>query len=88
MKIIASWNYWKGTGHYPEGTKRRNDPSFEALTGEGAVFTGHRAGIYTAAKLLLVPIESEAFVLSQHNNLGWQRSRKRTCRKCRVSEAT
>lgn len=33
LKNVASWGYWKGTGQYAMGTKRQNQPYFEALTG-------------------------------------------------------
>ena len=33
LKNVASWGYWKGHGQYAEGTKRQNEPLFEALTG-------------------------------------------------------
>ena len=33
LKNVASWGYWKATGQYAEGTKRQNQPFFEALTG-------------------------------------------------------
>ena len=33
LKNVASWGYWKATGQYAEGTKRQNEPFFEALTG-------------------------------------------------------
>ncbi|KIN07016.1 hypothetical protein OIDMADRAFT_36690 [Oidiodendron maius Zn] len=32
LKNVASWGYWKGTGQYAMGTKRQNQPYFEALT--------------------------------------------------------
>ena len=33
LKNVASWGYWKSTGQYGEGTRRENQPFFEALTG-------------------------------------------------------
>ena len=33
LKNVASWAYWKGAGQYAAGTKRENQPYFEALTG-------------------------------------------------------
>jgi flavine halogenase len=33
LKNVASWGYWKGAGKYAVGTKRENQPFFEALTG-------------------------------------------------------
>jgi hypothetical protein len=33
LKNVASWAYWKGAGQYSIGTKRQNQPYFEALTG-------------------------------------------------------
>ena len=33
LKNVASWGYWKGTNQYAMGTKRQNQPYFEALTG-------------------------------------------------------
>ncbi|KAH8588733.1 hypothetical protein B0O99DRAFT_524430 [Bisporella sp. PMI_857] len=32
LKNVASWGYWKGAGKYAVGTKRENQPYFEALT--------------------------------------------------------
>lgn len=36
LKNVASWGYWSGTGQYAVGTKRQNQPFFEALTGTSA----------------------------------------------------
>lgn len=33
FKNVASWGYWSGTDQYAMGTKRQNQPFFEALTG-------------------------------------------------------
>ena len=33
LKNVASWGYWTGTDKYAVGTKRENQPYFEALTG-------------------------------------------------------
>ena len=33
LKNVASWGYWSGTDVYAKGTKRENQPYFEALTG-------------------------------------------------------
>lgn len=33
LKNVASWGYWTGTDQYAMGTKRQNQPYFEALTG-------------------------------------------------------
>ena len=33
LKNVAQWGYWKGAGQYAEGTRRENQPFFEALTG-------------------------------------------------------
>lgn len=33
LKNVASWGYWTGTDQYAMGTKRENQPYFEALTG-------------------------------------------------------
>lgn len=33
LKNVAQWGYWKGAGKYAEGTRRENQPYFEALTG-------------------------------------------------------
>ncbi|MCJ1434801.1 hypothetical protein MMC27_004171 [Xylographa pallens] len=32
LKNVASWGYWTGTDQYAMGTKRQNQPYFEALT--------------------------------------------------------
>lgn len=37
LKNVASWGYWSGTGQYAMGTKRQNQPYFEALTGISAI---------------------------------------------------
>ena len=65
MKIIASWDYWRVTSQRAQGTKRKNEQDFEALTEEGAVFTGHKAGSYV---LSLVSIKSEAIVFPRREN--------------------
>ena len=33
LKNVAQWGYWEDTGVYAEGTRRHNQPLFEALTG-------------------------------------------------------
>ena len=33
LKNVAQWGYWENTGVYAEGTRRHNQPFFEALTG-------------------------------------------------------
>lgn len=37
LKNVASWGYWSGTDQYAMGTKRQNQPYFEALTGTPAI---------------------------------------------------
>lgn len=42
LKNVAQWGYWENTGVYAEGTRRHNQPFFEALTGISVTFLFQR----------------------------------------------